>query len=168
MGIKDYTELIAIIIAMISTFIAAYAARQSKRATEVSLNGIVSQLVLGQREKYASEKMKNSLRQVIDFYIENKTEFAKEFVKKQKEKKELDEARRIVKFFFLENFNLWETKMFKENHLRILMNNGNVCILLQIIKPIEFEMNENNRDVEMYSFYEKKFPSAINEKIVRF
>jgi hypothetical protein len=165
MDTKEYIEVIVIIIAMISAFSAAYAARQSKRAVEISLNGIVSNLLLVQREKYASEKMKDSLRQVIDFYKENKTDFVKEYVIKQKKSKELDEARRTVKFIFLENFNLWETKMFKENHLRILMHNRNVSILLQIIKPIEFEMNKNNIDIEMYSFYEKKFPLAINEKI---
>ena len=165
MSLEEKTGIIAIIIAMISTIVAAYAARQSKKATEISLKGIVSQLLINQIEKYSSEKMKDSLRLLIDYYKNHPLDFDTLFSKNQKNEPEVDEARRFVKFYFIENYNLFRTKLFNDEKIFMLMHNGNVSILLQIVEPIESKVASKNRDKKMFLFYRQKFPGALNEKI---
>lgn len=167
MEIQNHVELASVIIAMVSALSAAYSARQSKKAVDITLNGISSQLLQSQSEKYVSEKMKKSIRLLVNFYKKYKDDdFAKKFVEEQKVDQELDEARRSVKFYFVENYNLLMLNVFNLKHLRILAWDHNVCVLIHIIRPIENKfLKDYRRDDDMYSFYMKNYPNATEEKI---
>ncbi|WGS85558.1 hypothetical protein [Methylomonas sp. UP202] len=129
------------IISAISAIAAAIAAIASWRAVKVSYKGIEAQIIVQLRTEFGSQSMHDALRQLSEFKRVNRGDYIGKFKELMQQDSDefhdLNNARRLVKGYYLKVYHLNRAGIIGVEIVKSLISEVQFDFMLKTLEPFE-------------------------------
>ena len=111
-------------------------------ATKDTIHG---QILLQLSRDYASDDMLEAIRHLREWKNRHEKDFVKKFIEELDKdfNWKYDKYRRRVSHHFYQIYLLWESRVIKDDFITILVKQGKIDFLLDVIKPLDLAIAEN-------------------------